>query len=231
MVPAPAVRKVGRGSDVTINPLTTMSTMLGDRECIYSGYAGQILEGLWIAFDTETSLIEDHKIPDLALVSVSDGGEHRLIHPDQVGHFLLAHAERYLIFHNVAFDFWVIAEHLKRRGEDKALEAWWGFADGDRMRDTMIQDQLIRLARHDTHPRPRNLAEVAMEYAGLAVDKSDPYRLRYAEIIGADWSTVDPGFFNYAIKDPIVTWAAYQAMVGESIDLMEAHGYDSSRRP
>jgi hypothetical protein len=208
-----------------------MSTMLGDLACAYSVYTGGSLEGIWIGFDTETALIKGHEIPELALASVSDGSEHRLIHPDQVGNFILSHRGHDFIFHNVAFDFWVIAQHLARRGEVQALETWWAIADGDRMHDTMILDQLIRLARDDAHPRPRNLAQVAMDYAGLIVDKSDPFRMRYASIIGLDWADVDPGFFTYAIKDPIATWAAYQAMVGQAIDLMEAHGYDPSRRP
>ena len=85
-------------------------------------------------------------------------------------------------------------------------------AEADRMHDTMLLDELIRLARTDAYPRPRDLGVVALEYAGLEIDKDDPYRLRYAEIIGRDWATVERGFFDYAVKDPIATLAAYRAM-------------------
>jgi hypothetical protein len=210
------------------NCLTSMVARLGELEILYSVYVGETLEGIWIGFDTETALIEGHKIPALALASASTGDQHRLIHPDRVGEFILAHEGLDYVFHNVAFDFWVVAEHLALRREDEALQAWWAIADDDRMHDTMLLDQLIRLARDDAHPRPRNLAEVAREYAGLVVDKSDPYRLRYAEIIGQDWADVDPGFFQYAIKDPIATWASYQTMASEAIELMEVNGYDPS---
>ena len=218
---APTTRKDVRDPAVA-NLLAPLSIQLGDLTYHYSRYDGKPLANIWIGFDTETSLIQDRAIPDLALASASDGSEHRLIHPDRVGSFVLDHRGCDFICHNVAFDFWVVARHLELRDESEALNAWWTVADDNRMHDTMLLDELIRLARDDAYPRPRDLGVVAREYAGLAVDKSDPYRLRYAEIIGVDWSTVDPGFFDYAIKDPIATWATYQAMVGEAMDLMEA---------
>ena len=42
------------------------------------------------------------------------------------------------------------------------------------MHDTMLLDELIRLGPTDAYPRPRNLAEVALEYAGLEIDKIRP---------------------------------------------------------
>ena len=203
-----------------------MVVRISDRTFDYSHWDGEKLTGDFLGFDTETALIRDHEIPGLALASASDGTTHHLIHPLRVGEFILAHEGRNFIFHNVAFDFWVVADHLELRGEDAALKAWWAIADDDRMHDTMLLDQLIRLARDDAYPRPRNLAEVAREYAGLVVDKTDPFRLRYGEIIGHEWSLLDPGFFNYAIKDPIVTLAAYQTMADEAANLMENHAPD-----
>jgi hypothetical protein len=98
------------------------------------------------------------------------------------------------------------------------------------MHDTMLLDELIRLARTDAYPRPRDLGVVALEYTGLEIDKDDPFRLRYGDIIGRDWAAVERGFFDYGIKDPIATLVAYHPMRAEAIKLMEAHGYDSSRR-
>ena len=48
-----------------------------------------------------------------------------LIHPDQLGAFILAHSQARWVFHNVAFDFWVVNRHLSGRGEEEALRAWW----------------------------------------------------------------------------------------------------------
>ena len=49
---------------------------------------------------------------------------------------------------------------------------------------------------------------------------------RYAEIVGKDWDDVEEGFFEYAIKDPIVTYRAYIAMMGTAERIMRQQGYD-----
>ena len=99
-----------------------------------------------------------------------------------------------------------------------------------RLRDTMILDQLIRLAQTGAEPYPRGLDEVAHEYAGLTVDKDDPCRRRYAEPLGTDWRNVDRGFSEYAIGDAIATIGAYHRMVEAATDLQRAHAdlYDLS---
>jgi hypothetical protein len=204
---------------------------LGGRRFDYSLWSGQVLRGDVLALDAKTELVDlRRQVPDLALASASSGTEHCIVHPDDLGRFLRRHRGRHFAFHNVAFDYWVVARHLEVRDEAAALEAWRDAADEDRLHDTMILDQLIRLARHDTYPRPRDLGEVAAEYAGLEVDKEDPYRLRYAEIIGVDWAAVDRGFFEYAIKVAIATHAVYRVARTEAIRLMEKHGYDPTPR-
>ena len=47
-----------------------------------------------------------------------------------------------------------------------------------------VESTPIRLARIDAEPIWRDLGTVAREYCGLQLDKDDPYRLRYAELIG-----------------------------------------------
>ena len=47
---------------------------------------------------------------------------------------------------------------------------------------------------------------------------------------GVDWSAVDRGFLDYAIRDAIVTHAVYQVARTEAIGLMEKHGYDPTPR-
>ena len=56
---------------------------------------------------------------------------------------------------------------------------------------------------------PRNLADVGQQYAGMEISKEDPFRMRYGEIIGVDWAGVEDGFFEYAVKDVIVTLRAF----------------------
>src|SRR5439155_251509 len=82
-------------------------------------------------------------------------------------------------------DFWVVEEHLRAGGREDARRAWWDVAARNRLHDSMVLDMLIRLARDDAYPVPRDLAAVAQSAAGLSIRKDDPYRMRYGEIVGA----------------------------------------------
>jgi len=152
-----------------------------------------------IAIDTETELIEGFRVPRLALASVSDGRETFLIEPGKLQAFVDAHAGAHFVAHNAAFDFAVIRQALS----DPL--GWVEVADQGRLHDTMILDALIRLGREDAFPQNRDLGSLAKSYLGVVIEKDDPFRLRFGELIGRDWSSVDPGFFRYAAKDAIAT--------------------------
>jgi len=161
-----------------------------------------------IGFDTETTVIQSETdIPQLCLVSVSDGHDTFVLKPDQLLRFLQLHGDDEFILHNAAFDFFVVKQHL---GQD--AEIWRGIADEGRIHDTMILDQLIALAAHDTFPRNRDLGIVAQQWAGMSIDKNDPYRLRYAELLSDDWNAAETGFFDYAANDALATIRSWQAM-------------------
>ena len=93
------------------------------------------------------------------------------------------------------------------------MQAWWAVAEENRLHDSMLLDALVRLARDDSYPGMRDLGTVVREYTGLTISKDDPYRLRYGEIIGRDWDRLEVGFFEYAVKDAIVTRLAYQVIL------------------
>ena len=185
---------------------------------------GELLPGAEAGFDTETRLIVGREIPELALASASTGELTILIHQGQLADFLHLHQHVHLICHNVAFDFWVVHEHLRTHGHDDAVRAWWRRADEGRLHDTLLLDELIRLGRDGSTPFPRNLAVVAEEYAGVTdLNKNDPYRQRYGEIIGQDWRTVDSGFFTYAACDPIATLLTYRQQVVVATGLVQRY--------
>lgn len=215
-------------ADSELVPRGKRSVTIGKKRFTYHFWEGAELGGDLIGFDTETEAIQDHEIPELALASASTGTECCLIHPSLLAEFILRHRDRSFVLFNAAFDYWVVHDFLSKRGETETLDAWTELVDEDRMHDAMLLDMLIKLGKTDAYPRPRNLGEVALEYAGLQINKNDPYRLRYGEIIGADWTTLDRGFFDYAIGDAIATLAAYQAMSLEALKIMEAHGHDST---
>ena len=127
----------------------------------YAVWNGEHL-GQASAADTETRAIRGQRcVPGLAILTVTDGARNRLVHPDDVGSFLLRHVDSAIVFHNVAFDFWVLNNHV----DEPARDALWRMAREGRLRDTMLLDALYQLARSDTFPKPRPLDVVARYYA------------------------------------------------------------------
>jgi len=168
---------------------------------------GQQLPDSLLAFDVETAAIQGNEIPQLALATVyGDQGSSYFIHPNDLSRFIQQHSQAHWCCHNAVFDFWVTAQALQL--ESSALAAWWDMAGAGRLCCTMLLDCLIRLAQTDAEPINRDLGTIAAEYCGLQIDKQDPYRLRYGELIGLPafaWRNTDPGFWHYAAKDPIAT--------------------------
>lgn len=199
---------------------------------------GERMPSRLIAFDTETDLIKGNEIPPLALAMASSGRRNVLIHPDDLGEFLLTHPQADIVCHNAAFDFWVVHQHLSVRGETEALKVWTQLVVERRLHDTMFLDILLRLSRGNVASKKggtekiptRNLAEVVREYTGLEVSKEDPYRLRFGELIGRDWADAEPGFFDYAIKDSICTLHAYREMKHRAVEVMAAEGYTAAEK-
>src|SRR5262249_13819517 len=140
--------------------------------------------------------------------------------------FVLAHQHLDWVCQHAAFDFWVVDRHLCRSGEEEARVAWWRIAQQGRLHDSMLLDMLVRLARDDSYPSPRDLAVLARHYCGLEITKDDPHRRRYAEIIGRDWDAVEEGFFLYGVKDAIVTRPTYLTIRKQALALSEAFGHE-----
>jgi len=190
--------------------------------------------GQLLAIHTQTALIDGHDIPPLAVVTASDGRRHVLIHPDDLGEFILCHSASVFVCHDVAFDFWVIHQHLSVTGETQALQDWEQTVINRRLHDTMLLDVLIRLAGGEPAQRqgstpdiaPRDLVEVVQDYTGMTISGNEFDRPRFGEIIGHDWEHVDPRFFECAITDPIITLLAYREMRAIATDIMFDHGYD-----
>jgi len=189
-----------------------------------SDWDGEILDGDTIALDCETEMVEHWRVvPHLVMVSASSGGNSCIIRPERISDFLVAHRDREFVFHNVAFDFWVIEEHLRKMEHSEALTLLWPLAHNGRLHDTMLLDQLIGLADTGARPVPRDLAAVAEDYAGLSISKDDPCRTRYGELIGVAWEEIPCEFLNYAIKDAIVTFHTYVKMVEQAQRIVDRH--------
>ncbi len=176
------------------------------------------------SLDTETELIQSHKVPRLALAAVSDGLATYILHPDQIALFLCQHlcAGQHMVCHNAAFDFWVIDAELRRTGSDLALQQLWTAADQQRLHCTMLLASLIGIATSDDDRQP-SLAELSQRLLGVELEK-DLFRLRYAETIGTDWNLLDSGFFAYAATDAAVTYQLFCMLTEKAKQVTEAAG-------
>jgi hypothetical protein len=178
------------------------------------------IEAEEIGCDTETTLIKGYCVPELAVMTASSGVETYIIHPKDVISFFEIHKSTRLVFHHVAFDFYVLLNHFQKQGRDDLVSHLWERAVQNQLGDSMILDQLIRLATTGEFPSQNDLAVVADTWCGIKeVDKSSPYRLRYGEIIDKDWTTVEEGYFHYAAKDAIATALIYQALKKRAMEL------------
>lgn len=197
--------RYGIGGDVT----------LGDRQHRWEVWDGQPL-GKYIALDTETDLAKQHEVPQLALVSVSDGSQHYLLKPDQLAELLMQHLPRgcHLIFHHVAFDFGVMDKYLAASDAAAARSWLWSAVDQHRVHDTMLLAALVTLAQHDDDKMP-SLDDAVRQWCGYGLQK-DAYRLRFAEIIGKPWQDIEPGFLRYAAADAIATFQLFTKLTHEA---------------
>lgn len=178
---------------------------LPGHDCTVKFWDGEHIAAAYPSIDAETEVIQGQEIPRLAMLTACAGDEHYIIHYKDVVRFIEAHATAHWVFFNIAFDFWVLHRYLSDHGRADLVTLLWDKVARNELHDVMLLDTLLGLARRGTADR-RNLAEVAADYVpGIALNKEDPYRLRYGELLERDWTTADAGFFVYAIKDAIAT--------------------------
>lgn len=203
----------------------TLLHQVGSTYYCCSEWDGQALPyPKWVGFDCETELIrrdDSTHVPKLALLThYDDQGGVYFIHPDRLAEWVLQMKGKHLVGHNVAFDFWVIVKHLQEQEDWQSLELWWNCANEGMLHDTMILERLIALAHSDEHPgNYQSLDKLAKKYLGITLNKQDPYRLRFGELIGhpADsWHDFDCGFFKYAIADSICTLKIHEKLRAEA---------------
>lgn len=190
------------------------------------GWNKKVFQSTTLGIDTETALIESpNKVPEIVLASVSDGETTIILRPHELDEFLAAHTNHTFVCHNAAFDFWVL---------ESVTQRVWNLVESNRLHDTMLLDMLIRLAKGLGESKvgsdegklfPQGLGKLCTQYArelqlSFDVDKESPYRLRFSELLKIeDWSTVDPGFFEYAAADPYATVKIYNLLKNEALSL------------
>jgi hypothetical protein len=93
-----------------------------------------------------------------------------------------------------------------------------------RIWDGRFRERLLDIAWGRGLRRKYNLGEVAYRRCGIAVDKEDPWRLRYGELIDVPISRWPPEADHYARRDGqahlAVVWAQEQARYEGNLDLL-----------
>jgi len=198
-----------------------MFATISNKEYTYSIWNNEKLDDSLIAMDTETTVRERPEIPQLVLTTASDGKLHVIIPNDKLDAFLNMHKNARFVFYNISFDFWVIKQFLPNN------RVLYTAADNNKLHDYMLLDMLYRLALNDNFPVMRNLGEASKYYANMTIDKEDPYRVRYEEILNKDLMSVPIGFLEYAIKDTIVTWIGFRQLFSKAKQLAYSYGISS----
>lgn len=199
------------------------TVVVGSREYPWQEWTGETMYSKLLSMDTETEPISAGKVPRLAVATVFDGEDCWLVPPCRLKDFVERHAGVNFVFHNCAFDWWVVYRTLQESSRQVA-RSWLKVADENRLSDTMLLDQLIRIAQGCPNPNPRNLAVVASDSTDIQeLNKSDPWRLRYGEIIDVPWKQVDREAWEYAAKDSIATRLAFQVLRKTSRRLVREH--------
>ena len=177
-----------------------------------------------IAVDTETTVVDGLAIPDLVLVTASTANRSVILPATLAADFIVTHRGCDFIGHNWAFDHHVLLQHFRRTDRHDALEVLLTAGDEHRLHDTQWLDALYQMARYDLPPKPRSLAVVAQEYAGITVDKEDVHRLRYHEIQGQRLQDVeDHGFLDYAVVDAIATYLTMSRLYHKAVEIAHRH--------
>jgi len=170
---------------------------------------GKRLKGTKLAIDTETTVSASQlEIPTLVICTASDGERSVWFPPAQVDSFLRVHRGCTLYAYNAPFDFWVLNHRtlwdMTNEGKYICLQLLW---------------RLIRLAEGGVAERSGTLADACEVYGANKVDKSDPYRMRYGELLDCQDYTEHPeweGFRDYAIKDACSTWQLIAPMESQA---------------
>jgi DNA polymerase I-like protein with 3'-5' exonuclease and polymerase domains len=186
------------------SPLTG-TLVLGGQQRTWSIWDGQRL-GKCVAINVEKSTANKHFVPQLAMISVSDGVGHYLLAPQQLPQFFSRHLPlgHHLVFHGVAVDFSAIDQTLNKAIANDARDWLWDAVDTNRVHDTELLAALVSLATHDDD-QPPELDDAVRKWCGYGLQENN-YRGRFGETIGADWHQIDPGFLNYAAAAAIATY-------------------------
>ncbi len=174
-----------------------------------------------ISCDTETPLIVNGRCPRLVVLSIDGELVHqRDVDRDVVEGLLLEHTA----WANAPFDLAVLAQHAG------CLPAVFDALAHDRVHDVLTRQKLLDIADGLYRRRvPKySLGGVAKLY-GYEKDASDPWRLRYGELIDTPLDAWPAEALEYASHDTIVTGQVFRAQKAKEHDGVFLDQYRQAR--
>lgn len=173
-------------------------------------------------FDTETTLIEPGKIPELIVLTFSTNDDQYIVQPSMLSQWVQMVYESGcpIVAHNFSFDFHVVHKALNYI-EDIAL--WKKMVDEGRCWDTMILDFLLRLANgeEDGPLRPRSLADLAEHYMNTKLDKSA--QTEWSQYYNVSLEHVPDSMLEYALKDSQVVRELFNELQPTCINIAKKY--------
>ena len=188
--------------------------------------------GSLIAITTATASVNDHEIPPLTFLIASDGQQHLVIHPDDLGGFLIAHLDSEFVCFDAGRVFWIVHKHLTLRAEAEALQVWLKVVHSHRLHDIMLLDILLRLAAgeaeegndDDKRLEPHRLPEIAITY-GIqnpnAAVETPPIGMSF----GTNYSVAGPAGDQRLSTEAARLLSAYRVMHARAVEIMTRHGF------
>jgi len=179
----------------------------------------------FVSFDLETFLIQPGlaapKMVCLSAVCGDGSGEHKepLLFARQEGlewiKYVLEHSKEILIGQNVFFDLGVICAEDPKTFVPLVFQAF----DQNRIRDTIIRQQLLDIANGDFKYREikgvqvknpgYSLAALSIRLLNKVLPKEGTWRLRYGTLDGIPVSKWPYDARKYAIDDALTTWEVF----------------------
>lgn len=160
------------------------------------------------ALDTETTLYTDAQpIPRLVSVALASGDRHALVHANRVQLRTLENVfAGIVVMANAPFDVTVLGQAFPDLWPSM-LQAY----DEGRIHDVLTREKLIDIADGQHFRRGRyGLGDVASRRAGVELDKNDPWRMRYEELLGLEIEFWPADARQYAIMDAVATYQTWE---------------------
>ena len=190
------------------------------------------LTGPHIAISITTAIAVGHEIPPITLIVASDGQQHVIFNPDDLGAFLLAHRDVEFVCFDVGRVFWAVHNHLILHADTEALGVWLRVVHDHRLHDVRLLDILLRLAGGEAEGddddekrlEPRGLHEIAATCRILtpsAIINPTPS----GRPVGVNSSGVNSAEHHRLTTETVSILSTYRDMHDRAVKIMTRNGY------